>query len=181
MFKIIALIIFISFLGILEISFPFIPEGLSLIFIFLTLLLLKEGQKEIIKKSEHKNFLLIAFILAGIFFDIYSIFSPGMFFFILLVIFFIADRFLLYKFNFNRPVGVFIFSFLLNIIFQVLIVLVSLFLRFLNIFQIKVVFDEFYFLIILQGIFLNSLLSLILSLFLSRFKLKKIQKIIYYG
>jgi hypothetical protein len=181
MLKIIALIIFISFLGILEISCPFIPEGLSLIFILLTLLLLKEGQKEIIKKSENKNFLLVAFISAGFFFDIYSVLPPGTFFCILLIIFLIANKFLLYKFNFNKPIGVFIFSFLINIIFQILIVLANLFFRFLNIFQIKVIFDEFYFLIVFQGIFLNSLLGLITSLFLSRFKLIKNQKVIYYG
>ncbi len=176
MFRIIVLIFFISFLGILEISCPFIPEGLSLIFIFLTLLSLKEGQKEIIKKSDNKVFLLIAFILAGIFLDIYSIFLPGTFFLILLIIFLIIDRFLINKFNFNKPISVFIFSFLINIVFQILIILASLFFRFLNIVQINVIFDKFYFLIVFQGIFLNSLLSLVVFLFLRRFKFKSIQK-----
>jgi len=161
--KIISLFFFIILLAILDVSLFWLPEGISLVFIFIVILLIKRGQGEIIQKNVLGKIIFLSAALAGFFLDIYSIFFPGIFFMTFLILVFFADKFLLSKFNFNKSLSIFVFAFLNNLFFCILSLIFTYLFFVLGIVDFKIILNKFYWLITLQGVVLNSLLVLFFS------------------
>ncbi len=152
-FKYIILIFFTLILVLLEISYPLSPKGLSLTLVLMIILLF-----EVVKKRVKPGYAFLVAIFAGILLDLYSIFPPGLFFLSFLFTFYISYRFLLPRFNLNSSLSILIVSLIIVLIYQVLILIISYLFYFLNLSDLRIIFDGFYWSTVFQSIILNSLL-----------------------
>ncbi|MBU4369316.1 hypothetical protein KKG58_00965 [Patescibacteria group bacterium] len=150
--KSICLIFFILILAALEFSSPLIPAEVSLIFILTILFLIKSGKDKIIK-----HILLIS-ICGGILLDVYSIFSPGLFILSLILTIYFCYKFLLCKFDLNKSLSIFVFGLAAVLVYQVFILLISQFFYLINLSDLRISFDKFYWFALFQSIILNALL-----------------------
>lgn len=158
-------LIFLTFvLFVLETSVPIIPVGISLIFIFLVVLLIDY------KEAWPSGFIVA--VSGGILLDCYSVFPPGLFLLSLLIVVYFSERFLLSKFNINKILSVLIFSLIIALIYQILILIFNYGFYFLGISDFRIYFDKFYWLSLLQSIILNGLLITAFSSSLKLIRLK---------
>ncbi len=161
-FKAIFLIFFTLILFILEISLPVIPMGVSLIFVFLVILLIRENKDKDSLRLGLKYIFLVS-VWGGILLDCYSIFFPGTFLVSLLIVSYLSKRFLLSKFNTNRILSVLIFSLIIGLIYQLLVSVFSFVFSVLFISSdFKIYFNEFYWFSLLQAIILNGALTTVI-------------------
>ena len=159
--KSICLIFFILILAALELSSPLIPTEVSLIFILTILFLIESG-----KDKTTKHIFLIS-IWGGILLDVYSIFPPGLFILSLFLTSYFCYKFLLSKFNLNKSLSIFVFGLVAGLVYQVFILLISQFFYLINLSDLRISFDKFYWSALSQSIFFNALLITIFS-FLTR-------------
>jgi len=164
--KFICLIFFILILTALELSFPLIPAGVSLIFILTILFLIESGKDKITK-----HIFLIS-ILGGILLDAYSIFPPGLFILSLILTSYFCYKFLLSKFNLNKSLSIFVFGLVAGLVYQVFILLISHFFYLVNLSDLRISFDKFYWFALFQSIFFNALLITFFSFLIRLIGLK---------
>jgi hypothetical protein len=172
--KLLGLFFFALILVIGEISFPFLPEGVSLVFIFLLLGLIYNGQKPYYQREKLKFYIIAFAFMGGLFLDIFSLFPPGVFILSLLITVYLIDKIFLPQFNFNSFLSIFIFSLFFNLIYHGLILFFVFLTQLSGFLDFPVVINKFYLLITLQAIFLNS--ALVCLFFALVFWAKKTKK-----
>lgn len=155
--KYLFLIIFILLLFFLEISGLFSPK-IDLVFIFLILVLMKESQRKSSYGEKILNSGHITAILNGFLLDLYSVFPPGTFILIFLVIVFLNKKFLLPKFDLDKTLSLFFFVFLVVFFYQILILIGGYLSYFLGVSSLRIVLNKFYYFDFIQSLFLNSVL-----------------------
>jgi cell shape-determining protein MreD len=156
--KLLGLFFLALILAVGEISFPFFPEGISLVFIFCLLALINNGKKPYYQREKLRPYIVIFAFMAGLFLDIFSFFPPGVFILSLLTITYLIDKIFLPQFNFNSFLSIFIFSLLSNLIYYSLILFFVFLMQLIGLMDFPIIINKFYLLITGQAIFFNSVL-----------------------
>ncbi len=164
--KSICLIFFILILAALELSSPLIPTEVSLIFILAILFLIESGKDKTVK------YIFLISICGGVLLDAYSIFPPGLFTLSLILTSYFCYKFLLSKFNLNKSLSIFVFGLVAGLVYQAFILLISQFFYLINLSDLRIGFDKFYWSSLFQSIFFNTLLITLFSFLIGLIGLK---------
>jgi len=143
--KFIGLFFLVFLLVTLQVSLPFFPRQLSLIFILVIVLFL----------MGFSSWAWLSVIIGGLFLDLYSIFPPGLFCLSLVCSLAIVHK-IVHKFNITSEGGFFVLGLWSTLIYKVNILFFSSLLYFLGVSNHLIILNKFYWLDLIWFIILNA-------------------------